>query len=111
MESPELDKPFDEEFARLREHNRKPVLWSGRVETAAGTFDCIALDLSQGGAKIRLVTKLLQDQAVRLVIDHIGSLRAVVVWTEAEVGIHSAGVRFTDPPEQVARALRRALPV
>jgi hypothetical protein len=101
----------DSEFAPLRAHSRKPVLWSARAETAAGAVSCIALDLSLGGAKLRLSSPLAKAQTVTLVIERIGSLRAEVKWCAQDGGIHSAGVHFTDPPDLIARMLRRALPV
>jgi hypothetical protein len=108
----EDDQPAGEaEFTPLRAHNRKPVLWSARAETGAGAVACIALDLSLGGAKLRLSAPLAAEQIVTLVIERIGSLRAQVMWCAREGAIHSCGIRFTDPPELIARMLRRALPV
>lgn len=101
----------DAEFAHLREHSRKPVLWAGHIETPSAVIDCIALDLSLGGAKLRLGAPLPQDEAVTLVVERIGSFRARVMWQAQEGGVRSAGIRFTDPPELITRMLRRALPV
>ncbi len=112
MTPSEDDQPAGEaEFAPLRAHSRKPVLWSARAETGAGAIACIALDLSVGGAKLRLSTPLATKQIVTLVIERIGSFRAEVMWCARDGSIHSCGIHFTDPPELVARMLRRALPV
>ncbi len=40
-------------LADRRRHKRKPVLWAARVETRIGPAECIILDLSLGGAKLR----------------------------------------------------------
>jgi hypothetical protein len=107
----EAQQTDDADFAHLREHNRKPVLWAGHVETATGAIDCIALDLSLGGAKLRLTAPLPPDEAVTLVIERVGTFRARVMWQASDGGVRSAGIRFSDPAEVITRMLRRALPV
>src|SRR5277367_2748449 len=63
-----------------RRHKRKPVLWSARVESRTGAADCIILDLSLGGAKLRGQIEVQARQSVTLVIDRFGAIRAEVVW-------------------------------
>jgi hypothetical protein len=90
-----------------RIHKRKPVLWAARVETFAGAAECIILDLSLGGAKLRGQAKVAAKQPVTLVIDRFGALRAEVVWARSG----HMGLRFTDEPEQVAHILGSTLPL
>ncbi|HXP30776.1 MAG TPA: PilZ domain-containing protein [Stellaceae bacterium] len=111
-EPSQQDEPTDEALLQeRRERDRKPVLWSARLQTLSGSFDCIALDLSRGGAKVRLAVPLAPDQMVTLAIDRIGALRAKVVWQTDIAGIRTAGLRFVEPTELIARTLRTALPL
>ncbi|HXQ50955.1 MAG TPA: PilZ domain-containing protein [Stellaceae bacterium] len=90
-----------------RTHKRKPVLWAARVETRNGPADCIILDLSLGGAKLRAPVEVSANQPVMLVIDRFGALRAEVVW--ARKG--HMGLRFVDAPETVAHVIGTTLPL
>jgi PilZ domain len=93
--------------AERRHHKRKPVLWAARVETRDGPCECIILDLSLGGAKLRGATDVAADQAVTLVIDRFGALKAKVVWSRQNY----MGLRFTDSPDQIAHILGTTLPL
>jgi hypothetical protein len=90
-----------------RQHKRKPVLWSARVESRDGAADCIILDLSLGGAKLRGQLGVQARQSVTLVIDRFGAIRAEVVW--ARQGY--MGLRFTDSHDQIAHILGTTLPL
>lgn len=103
------ENPPDDEasWENRRKHKRKPVLWAARIETPDGDFDCIALDLSRGGAKVRLAAPLALHQAVTLVIDRFGALGAEVVWRRSG----QVGLKFTDDPATIARILGNSLPL
>jgi hypothetical protein len=90
-----------------RKHKRKPVLWGARIATSDGDFDCIALNLSRGGAKLRMAEPLEVGQTATLVIDRFGALAAEVVWRRADL----IGLRFTDAPAEIARVLGDSLPL
>lgn len=94
--------------ADRRQHKRKPVLWSARVESRQGPSDCIILDLSLGGAKIKTAaTPVPAHQTVTLVIDRFGALRAEVVWSR----LGHMGLRFIDAPDQIAHVVGSTLPL
>jgi hypothetical protein len=101
------DDQSDAAASERRRHKRKPVLWAARVETRAGAADCIILDLSLGGAKLRGVAPVIAKQEVMLVIDRFGAIRAEVVWARSG----HMGLRFTDKPEQIAHILGTTLPL
>lgn len=90
-----------------RRHKRKPVIWSARVETETGQAECIILDLSLGGAKLRVPAQAKAHQPVTLVIDRFGAINGEVAWCRSG----QMGLRFTDAPEQVARIIGEALPL
>jgi hypothetical protein len=89
-----------------REHARKPVLWAARLDTSLGSFDCIVLNLSLGGARLDLSAPIVPRE-VCLVLERYGALRAEVVWQVSD-GI---GIRFLGGTEEVARVLHGALPL
>jgi hypothetical protein len=94
--------------AERRRHKRKTVLWSARVESRQGPSDCVILDLSLGGAKIRASgTPVPARQIVTLVIDRFGALRAEVVWSR----MGHMGLRFTDAPDHIAHVVGSTLPL
>ncbi|HUZ74791.1 MAG TPA: PilZ domain-containing protein [Stellaceae bacterium] len=97
----------DAALAERRRHKRKPVLWAARVETRDGPCECIILDLSLGGAKLRGNTAVAAKQVVTLVIDRFGALRAEVVWSR----LNYLGLRFVDTPDQIAHILGATLPL
>lgn len=90
-----------------RQFKRKQVVWAARLETASEAFDCIALDLSLGGARLRLTAPLTQRQRVRVTIGRVGALVAEVAWVRPGM----VGVRFLDGPEQTAKILGQTLPL
>jgi hypothetical protein len=86
-----------------REHQRKAGLWSARLDTGTGSFACVVLNLSRGGAMLQVEAPIDPRQAVTLVIERFGRLRAEVVWRVKEK--NKIGLRFTDEPEKMARVL------
>jgi hypothetical protein len=94
--------------ADRRRHKRKPVLWSARIEGRGAPSECIILDLSLGGAKIRASgPQVPTHQHVTLVIDRFGAIRAEVAWSR----MGHMGLRFTDSPEHVAHIVGNTLPL
>lgn len=92
-----------------RATRRKPTLWEGRLDTEIGVFACIILNISRGGALVQLEAPLLPTERASLTIERFGSLGAQIVWQIVDEG--RVGIRFTDPPQQVARVLYEALPL
>jgi hypothetical protein len=90
-----------------RQHKRKPVLWAARIETREGPCECIILDLSLGGAKVRSPASVVKEQMVTLVIDRFGALNAQVIWARSG----KLGLRFVDQPDQIAHVLGATLPL
>jgi hypothetical protein len=83
--------------AEQRRFTRKAVVWPGRVATEDGTLDCSVLNLSAGGARLRVVDALAPDAIVNLRIAGVGRFPARVVWRRE----HNVGVEFRMPPESV----------
>ena len=93
--------------ADRRQHKRKPVLWAARIETLDGPSECIILDLSLGGAKVRSPAPVKAKETVTLVIDRFGALNAEVMWARSG----RMGLRFVDAPDQIAHIIGASLPL
>jgi hypothetical protein len=73
-----------------RKHLRKKCFLPARLVTAAGSFDCDVLDISQGGAKVEVGIEVADEQAVTLIIKSIGTYAGLVAWR----GDGCFGMRF-----------------
>jgi pilus assembly protein CpaF len=76
--------------AERRERHRTKVNWRGKLMTARGSFDCRVLDLSPGGALVRLIAALDVEEAVTLVFSDAESIEGAIAWTQGRY----AGIRF-----------------
>jgi len=85
----------------LRRHVRKRVLWSAKLETTVGSFDCVILNISRSGAKLRISAPPLPPHNVELMLESCGALHGEVVWQEAD----KLGLRFSGDPEEIARII------
>ena len=91
------------EFRRFR---RKSVILASTLETPRGTVQCVALDLSLGGARVRVQEKLEPLEQVTLVLAKFGRFGGQVVWRNAT----EAGLQFSDAPEEVAHRFGSDIP-
>ncbi len=102
------DRPrTDAGWAERRQFRRKAVIWAAKVEAKGGTFDCITLDLSLGGARLRFSDHVEMLEQVVLVLEKFGKFQGEIVWqTPTEIG-----VQFTEAPEAVAARFGNILPL
>lgn len=91
-----------------RAHRRVPTLWEGRIDTDAGVFFCVVLNVSRGGAMVQATAPLAPTRRATLMIERFGTLQAHIVWHLPHAS--KMGLRFVDPPHRVARILAGALP-
>ena len=84
---------------------RKRVLWAGKIDTKDGSFDCLVLNISRSGAKLRLSAPIPEQATVNLALGSFGMLNAGVVWQRGD----KMGIRFTAEPDQVANIIGQAL--
>src|SRR5579863_5938794 len=88
-----------------RERNRTKVNWRGKLMTARGSFDCRVLDLSPGGALVRLIAALDVDEPVTLIFSETEHVEGAVAWTQSRyVGIRFAKRRDKPIPEAASAA-------
>ncbi len=89
-----------------RRHRRIPVLWTGNLGTGGESIDCAILNISGGGAKLRLTEPRAYGDRVDLTSPRFGSLHGRVVWREEAY----VGVAFVDAPAEITACLGHALP-
>lgn len=77
-----------------RWHWREPCICAGRLLHELGESPCTVIDLSPGGAKVRLDHPLPAYQEVTLKITRDGEFAGEVVWIAAD----TMGLHFTHHP-------------
>lgn len=89
-----------------RGHPRFTVVWTGRIVAASRALDCVVLNISASGAKLRVFESMELPQRFTLVVDRFGDFPAELVWRDRR----SAGVRFVGDPTQIGQTFAQALP-
>lgn len=90
-----------------RQALRKHVLWSAQVEVEERLISCAVLDVSLGGARVRLDDGALPQGPLAIAVSRFGTFQAEVVWTQERV----AGLRFLEPVDRVADTIGRRVPL
>jgi len=91
--------------AEKRRFPRRKVIWSARVVTRIGDRPCTVLNISRGGAQIKLDVTLDPCTGIELSIAGIGKLPGWVAWASHD----RAGIEFAELSEAQAAALEQAL--
>jgi hypothetical protein len=89
-----------------RRYPRTAVLWPGRIAAEGAKADCLVLNLSAGGAKIRTAGPVGLDAKLTVSIGQFGEFCGTVVWKAKDL----LGVRFTDDAIEVGERLGATLP-
>ncbi len=90
----------------MREHARSAVFWSGAVRGGREDVECVVLNMSPGGAKVRLLKRFVGDGSpVILHVDRLGGYTCEVVWVEG----NTMGLRFLRDPSQIAGEIEQGL--
>ncbi len=76
--------------------NRTKVSWRGTLLTSRGSFDCRVLDLSPGGALVRLIAALEINEPVTLFFSEAERIEGSVAWTQSRY----IGIRFANRRER-----------
>jgi PilZ domain len=90
-----------------RSHRRTPTLWDARLDCDAGVFSCVVLNISPGGALVRIDAPLIKGARAMLMIERFGAIAAAIVWQLPAEG--KLGLRFAVEPERVVRFLGGAV--
>lgn len=85
----------------LREHARREVMLSGRIECCGQQAPCEVVNLSAGGARVRTAGDYRPGQELCLDIEPCGKFTATCAWVRGG----EAGLTFTCDPAEVAEVL------
>ena len=96
------------ELAKLQErqkHPRHPTLCPGKLISGDEEFDCEGLNISVGGAKIRVDRPIETNAPVCVKILHVGEFTGRVAWCNGT----TLGVEFQDELTEFARIIEDVL--
>jgi len=86
---------------------RKHVLWAGQLSANARQLDCAILDVSLGGARIRVNEEVPARGPIAIACDRFGTFHAEVIWEKN----HVAGLRFLESHARVAETIGHQVPL
>jgi hypothetical protein len=86
----------------IRAHKRKLVSWDATLHQDGRAWPCKVVDVSPGGAKIRIDERLTIDSRVMLTIDRRGDFPGKVRWQDENL----AGICFLEDAGVVQARLR-----
>ncbi|MDD5286428.1 MAG: PilZ domain-containing protein [Desulfuromonadaceae bacterium] len=81
-----------------RQYDRKEVLVEARIMDDEGWHDCLIINISVSGAKLRIGFQFSQGDTVRLQIGNFGEFGGVVTWQNSQ----EIGVKFIHDPSELA---------
>lgn len=97
------DKQISEEEARR--YARTTVLWTGTLLCQELRFECVIVNISAGGALLRVEGASSCTSPVKIDNPRLGELSGQIVWRKE----NELGIAFSDEPETVAAAIGKAL--
>ena len=89
-----------------RDHPRFTVVWTGRIQLLPKPVECVILNISANGAKLRILAHADLPADFTLTVDRFGDFPANLVWTDGR----SAGVQFSGDPKKISEIFAAALP-
>jgi hypothetical protein len=87
-----------------RAATREGVLRSGKIVIGSSVVDCIVLDVSEKGARVRLGAMMILPETVMLCLRGGVAFNAVTRWARGQ----EAGLEFVGAPALTARSAARA---
>jgi hypothetical protein len=93
------------EVREKRQYLRRKVIWSARITSSIGERQCAVLNISRGGAQVRLDATLDPCSTVEITIPGLGKFRGWVAWSHHD----RAGLAFAELSEAMAASLDQAL--
>ena len=92
--------------SELRRHPRFSVLWTGRIDVSSEWVNCVILNISADGAKLRFSQVIDLPKNFSVSVDRYGVFPAELAWRDG----NSAGVRFLGDIAPIEQAIAQALP-
>lgn len=92
-------------FVDRQRHPRHSTLCPGELISGDRTVECVVLNISVGGAKIRLAEPVETNSRVRVRIERVGEFAGRVAWRNGD----TLGVEFQDDLAELARIVEDVL--
>lgn len=90
-----------------RRYQRSSVVWQGSLEVGGQSFDCVVMNISANGVKLRLRDETDRDLLSGLLtIPRLGEFEADVVWRNDS----SMGLKFDRHPDEIRLLLAEIMP-
>ncbi len=89
----------------LQKHPRHQTLCSGKCYVGERGVDCQVLDISVGGAKVRLSEPVEPETQIRLKIENVGEFSGRVAWRNGA----TLGIEFHEELSELARIVEDIL--
>lgn len=89
-----------------RDHPRFTVVWTGRIQMQPKPVECVILNISANGAKLRVFSHVDLPADFTVTVDRFGDFPAQLVWSDGR----SAGVQFIGDPKRISEIFATALP-
>ncbi len=100
-----VDKPDDKGGADRRKLERTAVLWSGSLVCESQDIDCVIVNVSSGGALVRVENPAACKKSVVLRCPRFGELSGEITWRQDK----ELGIEFQDSEQVVAKKMEKAL--
>ena len=94
----------DEQTNERRRFSRASVLWEAAIHDGDHTDGCVMLNISEGGALLRVTDPFACATSINLDIARVGKLDANVAWRGAD----AIGVVFQGDPQEIAERFEQA---
>ena len=99
------DKPDENGGKNRRKFERKTVLWSGSLVCAGQIVECVIVNVSHGGAMVRVENPAACKESVVLRSPRFGELSGEITWRQDK----ELGIEFEDSEQVVAKKMEKAL--
>lgn len=93
--------------AERRRRPRSAVIWAAKLHYAGHVLDCVILNLSGTGAKVRTKDRVEVDTPIILQGERFGMLRGQVAWAKDD----TLGIKLDESPKVVSGKLADVLPL
>jgi len=102
---PMADKPDDRGGETRRKFERTTVLWSGSLVCEGQDVECVIVNVSPGGAMVRVENPAACKKSVVLRCPRFGELSGEITWRQDK----ELGIEFQDSEQVVAKKMEKAL--
>jgi hypothetical protein len=103
-----VDLPIKPQAAERRRFKRSTTVLTGTLFCRDEIVDCVVMNISANGAKIKLKQAPAMGETVTLLVNRYGVFTGAIAWRADE----SVGIQFDEDPKRVAKAIgERATPV